>query len=191
MKLKPLPLFPLGVLLGLVGLTFWLSRYVAGDLGAARKAGAGDPDIVVEQFVARKLSPEGDVQYVVQAKTMAHFPADDSSLLEQVVFTATNPGQPTIVAKAPRGRLIKGGDEVVMDGGVVIVSEQFGKSPAMTMRTPKLTLLPEEHLARSREGVVIESAQGVVRASHFELNNLARTLKLTKVNANLVSARQN
>lgn len=191
MSPRAVSLFPIVILMLLAALTFWLSRYVSGDLASVRKADLGDPDIVVERFVARKMSPDGNVQYVVTASRMAHYPADDSSLLENVVFTATTPNQPTVVARAPRGKLVAGGDEVLLEGGVVVDSSGYGKSPPMRLKTPRMTLLPEKHLVSSRDGVVIESAQGVIRAARFELNNLAQTLKLTRINATLSSTSSN
>jgi len=186
---RSFPVLPLGVLVLLLALTFWLSRYVSGDGSVARELGRNDPDVVVERFVARKLSPTGDVQYVLTAETMTHFPVDDSSRLDQVVFTATTPGQPQLVAKSPTARLISGGNEVVMEGGVVIDSSPFGSSPAMKLRTPRLTVLPEKNTASSKEGVVIESAQGVMNAASFELNNLTKTLRMDKMRATLTSGK--
>ncbi len=189
MKARSLPLLPLGVLLLLLVLTFWLSRYVASDATRSRDPGRNDPDVVIERFTARKLSPTGDVQYVLTARTMTHFPVNDSSLLEEVVFTATTPGQPVMTARAPRARLVAGGDEVIMEGGVVIDSSESGKSPAMKLTTPRLTVLPEKNTASSQEGVVIESTHGVIKAAGFELNNLTKTLHMTQMSATLVSAK--
>jgi lipopolysaccharide export system protein LptC len=180
-------MLPIGILLLLLVLTTWLSRYVALDTERTRDLGRNDPDVIVERFTATKLSPTGDVQYTVTAKTMAHFPADDSSTLEDVVFTSTVTGQPTLVATAPRGRLLAGGDQVVMEGGVVVNSGQTGQTPAMTLRTPSMTVLPEKSTASSSEGVVVESVQGVINAAQFELNNATRTLRMSSINARLVS----
>jgi lipopolysaccharide export system protein LptC len=186
---RSLPILPLGVLILLLALTTWLSRYVGTDGARGREMGRNDPDVVVERFVARKLSPTGDVQYVLTANTMTHYPADDSSRLDQVVFTATTPGQPKLVAKSPTARLLSGGDEVVMEGGVLVNSSEFGSTPAMTLNTPRLTVLPEKNTAFSKEGVVIESSQGVMTAASFELNNKMKTLQMSKMRATLTSGK--
>ncbi len=186
---RSLPLLPLGVLVLLLALTTWLSRYVGTEATRGREPGRNDPDVIVERFVARKLSPTGDVQYVLTANTMTHYPADDSSRLEQVVFSSTAPGQPSLVAKSPIARLLSGGDEVVMEGGVVVDSSEFGRSPAMTLSTPRLTVLPEKNTTFSKEGVVIESRQGVMTAASFELNNKTQTLQMSNMRATLTSGR--
>ncbi len=186
---RALPLLPMGILLLLAVMTFWLSRFVEDDAARTLANKRHDPDVVVEKFTAQKLSPSGDVQYVVSADKMAHFPDDDSSVLESIVFTATALDRPTVIARAPIGRVIKGGDEIAMEGGVVVNADATGHSPAMQMRTPTLLLVPEKNLALSNDGVVIESVQGVMHASRFELNSNTRELSLTRLKATLRSGK--
>lgn len=185
---RALPILPLGILLLLAGLTFWLSQYVTTETARTHNK-RQDPDVIIEKFSAQKLSPAGDVQYVVTANKMTHYPHDDSSHLEQVVFTATTPGRPQLTMRAPRGRSTNGGDEIVMEGGVVVDTEAQGRSPAMQLRTPKLTVLPEKNIARSNEGVVVESMQGVMKAAAFELNSATQELRMDRFNARLKSGR--
>jgi lipopolysaccharide export system protein LptC len=184
---RSVPYLPVGMLLLLALMTLWLSRYVGTESTRPRDAQRNDPDVIVEQFTAKKLSPSGDVQYVVTAKRMTHYPARDASVLEDVVFTSTVPGQPVLVATAPTGRLLSGGDEVVMEGGVVVDSRGAGRSPPMQLRTPTLTVFPEKNLAQSNQGVVIESAQGIMRAASFELNNATRMLQMKQLDATFKS----
>jgi lipopolysaccharide export system protein LptC len=186
---RTIPLLPLGILLLLAGMTFWLSSYVENQGIEKANNKRNDPDVVIEKFSAQKLSPAGEVQYVVTADKMTHYPLDDSAVLEKIVFTATTPGRPKTVARAPRGISKNGGDEIVMEGGVMIDSAAAGRSPAMQLKTPKLTVLPEQNIARSTDGVAIESVQGVMNAASFELNNATQELKMTKFNARLKSGK--
>jgi lipopolysaccharide export system protein LptC len=174
---RTLPLLPLGVLTLLVVLTFWLSSFV--DNGAARKAAAlrHDPDLIIEKFSARTLNETGTVQYTVSAEKMMHYPDDDSSLLADMVFTSSQPGQPKLTARAPQGQLLKGGDEIIMSGDVVVDSNAIEKMPAMTIKTPKLTALPKQHIISSKDGVVIERIDGTLKAATLELNNATREIK--------------
>jgi lipopolysaccharide export system protein LptC len=170
MRGRNIPIMPLAILALLGGLMFWLSQYAATN--AARNAGRDrhDPDVIIEQFTARKLSPAGDIQYVLTAKKMTHYADDDSAVFESVVFQSTSPGQPTLIARAPTGKSFEGGNRIELEGGVV-VNSQGGSTADMTMTTPRATILPEENLARSDAGVVVDSAQGRLRAASFELNN--------------------
>jgi LPS export ABC transporter protein LptC len=94
-----------------------------------------------------------------------------------------------MTARAPRATSKNGGDEIVMEGGVVIDAEASGRSPAMQLKTPKLTVLPEQNIARSIEGVAIVSVQGVMNAASFELNNATQQLTMAKFNARLKSGK--
>lgn len=189
MNERSLPLLPLGVLVLLACLTFWLSRYVEEESMRKTQSQRNDPDIVIEKFTAQKLSPEGDVQYVIKADKMVHYPQDDSAVFDRVVFTSVAPNQPKMTLRAPRGQSFKGGDEIVMDGGVVINAAANGRSPEMKMTTAKLTVLPEQNIARSNDSVVIESVQGVMKAANFELNNATRELRMDRVKAVLKSGK--
>ena len=174
---RNLPLLPLGVLALLVALTFWLSGFVqqSGTKGDGDKR--HDPDLVIENFAARKLNQAGDIQYVVNARKMIHYADDDSSVLEQIKFRVTEPGKPVVTATAPRGELIRrddGSDEVWMRGGVVVASEADSKHAELKFSTPTVTIFPDNNFMRAREGVVIENMAGRMTAQNFELNTETR-----------------
>ena len=173
----------------LVALTFWLSRFVQPLDSKADSKGRHTPDLIVEKFSAQKLSEKGDVQYTVNADKMSHFADDDSSALENVIFVATEAGQPKLTARSPRGQLLKGGDEVQMDGGVVMDAEKGERSPPLKLTTPKLTILPKENLAKSNDGVVLDWPSGKVTAAGFVLNTVTKVVRLERLNASYASPR--
>lgn len=183
MSVRSLPALPLAVLMLLVALTFWLNQFV--QIPGARADGnkRHDPDLVVENFAAQALSATGEVQYTVKAEKMAHFPDDDSSLLETVVFTALHPNLPPIVARAPRGRLLAGVDEVIMDGGVLVTSEKSAKYQPLRLSTPTLSIFPDKNIARSTEGVRVDSPTAQLTASKMELNSLTRRIVMERGHA--------
>src|SRR6187399_2940330 len=107
----------------LVGLTLWLNNLV--QVPAARADGSmrHDPDLIVENFNARKLGLDGAVQYTLVARKMVHYPDDDSALLESITLEAFEPKQPKMTITAKNGRLEQGGDRVFIEGNVVVVRE--------------------------------------------------------------------
>ena len=185
MNARPIPLLPLSVLILLVALTFWLSRFVQSDDVRSAALERHDPDLIIENFAALKLSEAGDVEYAVNAGKMIHFRDDDSSMLERVVLTAIQPHHPKITATAPRGQLFKrpdGADEVMMDGGVRIETEPDDRYPPLKLATPRLTVIPDKNIARSTDGVVMESPTGMLTAKSFLLNTLTRRIVFEVVN---------
>ncbi|HEX9390498.1 MAG TPA: LPS export ABC transporter periplasmic protein LptC [Usitatibacteraceae bacterium] len=178
---RGLPLLPLSALAVLVILTFWLSRFVQPHNFRADGKSRHDPDLVVDKFVAQKLSPVGDVQYILRADSMMHYPDDDSSMLKTVLFTATEIGKPPLTANAPQGRLLGAEDEILLEGGVVIQTEASGKLPPIKLSTPKLTILTKKNIASSKDGVLMESPTTRINAASFELNSQTRVLVLNRV----------
>jgi lipopolysaccharide export system protein LptC len=168
---RSFPLLPFAVLIVLAALSFWLSQLTQSNAANANSAARNDPDMIIEKFSAQKLSETGDVQYSLNADKMTHLPATDTALLEAVVFKAATPEKPTVTARAPRGSSLRGGEEVILEGGVTLSSTASGAIAAAVFTTPKLTLLPDAQIARSVDGVVAESAMGTITAQKFEFNN--------------------
>lgn len=178
MSARSLPALPIAVLAALVALTFWLNQFVQIPRTRADGNKRHDPDLVVENFTAQALGPTGEVQYTVKAAKMAHFPDDDSSLLDRVVFTALHADLPPIVAQAPRGRLLGGTDEVIMEGGVLVTSEKTERYQPLRLSTPTLNVFPDKNIARSTDGVRLDSPTGQLTARRMELNSLTRRIRL-------------
>ncbi len=168
----------------LVALTFWLSRFAQSPEKLSGNKLLHEPDLIIENFAARKLSISGDVQYAVNAVKMSHFPDDDSSHLEKVTLIATDANQSSMTITAPEGQLVRkvdGSDEVMMKGGVLVHTVATTKYPEMKLVTPKLTVLPESHQARSVDGVVLESAAGTLTAKSFLLSTMTRRVVFDSV----------
>ena len=178
MNFRSLPALPLAVLIILAALTYWLNQFV--QLSAARGDGnkRHDPDLIVESFTAQALGETGELQYTVKAAKLAHFPDDDSSAMETVVFTALHPSLPPVVAIAPRGRLRAGVDEVIMEGGVLVTSERSEKYPPLKLATPSINIFPEKNLVLASEGVRVDSPTSQLTAKKMELNSLTRRVLL-------------
>jgi lipopolysaccharide export system protein LptC len=180
---RPTSWLPLAVLALLVGLTLWLDALVQPPTARADGTKRHDPDLMVENFSARKLGLNGEVRYTLAARKMVHFPDDDSALLETVKLEAFEPQQPRLTATADRGRLEQGGDRVWIEGNVVLVREADAKVGRTRLTTEKLLVLPDDGIARTDVDVVIETPTGRAHARGMELDNNARVLKLDRVRA--------
>ena len=181
--MRPTTWLPLAVLGLLVGLTMWLNQLVQPAAPRSDGSTRHDPDVMVENFSARKLGVDGLVLYTLAARKMVHYPDDDSALLETVKLEAFEPRQPKMTATAERGRLEQGGDRVWVEGNVVIVREADAKAGRARLTTEKLLLLPDEGIARTNEAVTLESPEGHAHAIGMELDNQARVLRLDRVHA--------
>jgi lipopolysaccharide export system protein LptC len=180
---RPTSWLPLAVLALLVGLTLWLNALVQPQAPRASGALRHDPDLMVENFNARKLDTDGRVLYTLAARKMVHYPDDDSALLESVILEAFEPRQPKMTATADRGRLEEGGDRVWVEGNVVVVREADAKNERARLTTDKMLVLPDDGIARTSSDVLLETPSGHANARGMELDNRARTLRLDQVRA--------
>jgi lipopolysaccharide export system protein LptC len=183
MMIRPTSWLPLAVLALLVALTLWLNQLVQGPAARADGSLRHDPDLMVDNFNARKLGEDGRVLYTLAAKKMVHYPDDDSALLESVTLEAFEPRQPKLTVTADHGRLEQGGDRVWIEGNVVVVREADAKNEAARLTTDKLLVLPDEGIARTSTDVALDSPSGHATATGLEIDNRARTMKLDKVHA--------
>jgi lipopolysaccharide export system protein LptC len=180
---RPTSWLPLAVLGLLVGLTLWLNTLVQPAGTRADGTLRHDPDLIVENFNARKLGEDGKVLYTLVARKMVHYPDDDSSLLETLDLDAYQPRQPRVNITAERGRLEKGGERVWVEGNVVVKRDAAERVEPLRITTERLLVLPDEGIARTSSEVVMESPSGRTTAAGLELNNTDRTLRLNGVRA--------
>ena len=180
---RPASWLPLAALALLVGLTLWLNTLVQPREVRADGSLRHDPDLMVENFNARKLGEDGAVLYTLAAKKMVHYPDDDSALLHSVTLEAFEPRQPKMTITADQGRLEQGGERVWIEGNVVIVRDADAKTEAARLMTDKLLVLPDDGKARTDTEVRMQSASAHAVAASLELDNRTRTLTLDRVRA--------
>ena len=180
---RPTSWLPLAVLALLVGLTLWLNQLVQPPVARADGSRRHDPDLIVENFNARKLGTDGRVLYTLAASRMVHYPDDNSSHLERVKLEAFEPQQPRMTVTADQGRLEQGSDRVWIEGNVVVVREADERNEPARLTTQRLLVLPDEGIAKTDSEVVLESPSGRAHAAGFELDNQKRILKLERVRA--------
>ena len=181
--IRPTTWLPLAALSLLVLLTLWLNQLVQAPVARADGSTRHDPDLIVENFNARKLSDDGRVLYTLEARKMVHYPDDDSALLESVKVEAYEPKQPRMMITADNGRLEQGGERILIEGNVVVVRDADAKVDAARITTQKLLVLPDAGIARTDTDVKLESARVETLAEALEIDNRARTMKLDRVRA--------
>ncbi len=173
---------PIAFLILLVALTFWLNQVVQNTPAVRKSSDAKhEPKIVIDNFSARSLNAAGEVQYVLKAKQMQHFDDDSSSQLKDVKLVASAPNQPQLTVTAETASVLDSGSEITLKGNVLLRTQASVKIPALKISTPKLTVLPDENIAKSVDGAVIDGARQRTTMSAFTLNNEKRTFEMRNV----------
>ena len=171
-------LFPIGILLVLAGLTFWL-RY-ASELPGTRHDGQfrHDPDYIVSDATLRKIDQTGRLQYTLKATDIRHYPDDDSSELLRPNLVYLSAKKPTVTMSAERGHLSKDAEQVDLYGNVRITRAATAKDPELVAMTPELTVLPDDEKAFTRQPVLITQGKSWVKGVGMQVDNRAQTYVL-------------
>ena len=177
MKFSTTRLFPLGLMLALALLTFYLERAVREDETptAARRH---DPDYYVVNFTTTTYNAEGAAETRMSAERMVHYPDDDTTELVEPRVLQSKPNEPRYSVRAERGQLSRDGDEVFLYGGVLLVREASEHGPEARMTTEFLHVLRERSLVRTDKEVKIVEGSRSLQGRGMEYNNLSRELVL-------------
>jgi lipopolysaccharide export system protein LptC len=177
MKGRYLAWVPVVLVAGLAGLTFWLDQKVRPERSSDSRL-YGQPDFVVENFVATRMSLEGTPSYAVRAKRMEHYLEEDSSSLVEPELTHFDPQKAPLSIRADQGRLDKQAENAYFIGHVQVRREAYADNPEMVLYTSYLHVVPELEVASTDKEVKVVSGNSTVEAVGLEFNNKTRTINL-------------
>lgn len=178
MRLPTTRLFPLGLMLVLAALTFYLDRTVNED-DAHPSLRRHDPDYLVVNFVTTTYNRDGKAESMLSADRMAHYPDDDTTELTSPRVVQTKPAEPKITVRADRGRLSRDGEDIYLYDNVVLEREAGAGRTAARLTTEYLQVVRDRSLARTdREVRIVEEARSLSgrgmeysnETQHFTLN---------------------
>lgn len=130
-------------ILGLIGLFgIWLQTALLEDTPEEQNfKQRHDPDYYVENFTATGLDKNGQRKFVIEAERMAHFPDDDTALLDNPHVIEFQQGFAPRHTYADSGWMSSSGDEILLTGNVKIVVEADSRSPGGTMKAKRMRII--------------------------------------------------
>ncbi|MDQ3260765.1 MAG: LPS export ABC transporter periplasmic protein LptC [Pseudomonadota bacterium] len=173
---------PLGILLLLAGLTFWLMRIVEVKQPQPDKK-RHDPDMIVENFTARQLGLDGGERYTITARKMLHFPDDDSTLLDGVQFSAKEKNDAPLQVTSERAKLTGKADEIFFLDRVQIVRDPFQGYQRLVGDTTYFHVIPDLGIGKTDQPISLREGDNVMTAEGMEINNKTRIAILSTVKA--------
>lgn len=166
-------LFPLLLVGTLAGLSFWLERVTQPQ--GIDKSGKyrHDPDYIVEGLTVRRFDTTGTLQHTLTAKSMAHFPDDDSTtaFAPHAVFHR----QPPATLTADTAWISKDGKEVRLDDNVRMTR---AGTPETVVTTTRLFIQPDDETAHSNAPVTITQGRSIVNGTGLTADNKIQTVTL-------------
>ncbi len=170
-------LFPIAVMLLLVGLTFWLQQAVMTKESRSDTLLRHDPDFIVDNFTVRRFSPAGDLQHTLVASRMVHYPDDDTSVASEPRVTFLKGPRPTRLT-AKQALIAADAREVELIGSVRGVREATASDPEIVFTSDRLTIFPDDELARTATAVTVTQGASVIRGVGLEADNKTQTYQL-------------
>jgi lipopolysaccharide export system protein LptC len=170
-------LFPLGLMLVLAALTFYLDRAVnEEDTHPALRR--HDPDYMVINFTTTSYDGNGFAQSSLSAEKMVHYPDDDTTELTAPRVVQSKPDQPKVTVRADRGKLSRDGEDIFLYNNVVLEREAgMGKASAR-LTTEYLQVVRDRSIARTDREVTIVEAGRSLAGRGMEYSNETRHFTL-------------
>ena len=100
-----------------------------------------DPDYYIENFTATGLDKNGERKFVIEAERMAHFPDDDTALLDFPHVIEYEADMAPRHTYADSGWMSSSGDEILLTGNVKIVVEADERGPGGTMKSKRMRIV--------------------------------------------------
>jgi lipopolysaccharide export system protein LptC len=176
-RLTTTRLFPLGLMLALALLTFYLERAVREDEAhpALRRH---DPDYLVSNFTTTTYNRDGNPETMLSAAKMVHYPDDDSTDLVGPRMVQSKPNEPRMTVSAERGAISRDGEEIFLYDNVVLVREALAERPEARMTTSFLHIVRDKSLVRTDREVEIVEDERRLSGRGMQYNNDSRLLEL-------------
>ncbi len=164
-----LPLLPL---LGLLAVTYWLNEQVQQETVKNDGKKPHIADAIMENFSALTLDEQGERRGIMAAKTLLHYPDDDSSELTQPHITSFSSNHPPVHITARHGLITKRGDEVFLQQSVLVRRIANGADqPEMRLHTEHLHFISDKDWCGTDDPVRVEQAQDILTAVGMDMDN--------------------
>jgi lipopolysaccharide export system protein LptC len=160
--------------------SFWLLQVMRGqDEGNAGNARNTEPDYIVDNFSFVRMAENGQPRYVVSGKRLTHHPIGDVSEIEQPVLQSMATEHPRMTMRADRARVLHQQDQVDLIGNVDVVRPATPTSKPMRIRTPELTVLPDEEIMKTDQPITMTIGAASVSGTGMVANNATQQIHLS------------
>ena len=130
----------IGVLGAMAGLGIWMQVNLLEP--AENKVAApltNEPDYYIQNFTATGRDEAG-VIYVLKAERLAHFPIDNTALLDKPHLVQYQEGKPARQTTSESGWMSGDGSEVLLTGNVEVTQFRTDADPGSVTRTQRLSV---------------------------------------------------
>lgn len=167
------------VLLAVVTVTsYWYSREMRRPTTRTPPS-PGTPDFVVQHVVLTQFDESGQARYKLFAEELSYFNENDDIDLTRPRLVSLLPDEPQLQASSARARVTNAGEQVLMTGDVLLQRAAAGNRPALTIRTERMTAIPDEERFSADVPVQIEQGGTRLAGAAMDYDNLKRVLTVS------------
>ena len=166
----------LAMLLALLGA--WLNQVVDQTPFVDDAGFAHEPDYIVEKFNALEFDLQGKPRHRLEALRMTHYMDDDTTVLDQPVFTSLDPQLPVQVTSR-RAQMSADGKQVYFLGQVRVVRQGIDGQAPVTLDTEYLHVSPDDRIMRTDRNVTMQQGASVIRANKLLVDDRSQLMTLS------------
>lgn len=158
--------------------SYWYAREMRRP--AQRSAPSpGTPDFIVDRVVLTQFDESGQARYKLFAEQLTHVSENDDIELVRPRLVGLQPNQPQVQASSRKAKVTNGGEKVLLQDDVLIQRAASGGEPRLTIRSERMTALPDEERFVSEVPVQIVQGESQLSGAAMDYNNLRRVLTVT------------
>ena len=167
--------FPIGLMLILAALSYWLNIVAAADPVDIGGRFRHDPDTIVKHFDAISYDEAGNRKAGLRGAELRHFPDDESSVIQKPLLQRFTINMGTSTVNANQAVVNSDGSEVDLTGDVKAVRPAQRGKPALTLTAPHMHVLVDEERARTPGFARIQQGNSWISGTGFEADNVTQT----------------
>lgn len=154
--------FALLALVAVAGLSGWLLQTVEAPTTASPGKTRHDPDFYLKDFTLTTMDKTGAPRNRLVSPSMVHYADDNSSEVDQPSMQVFSKNGPPWHIDAGTGWLAAEGKTVILRDGVVIRQTNAEQGRETIIRTPDLTIKPDDEYAETASPVNYSDGTGTV-----------------------------
>ena len=147
------------------------------------------PSFTAEKIKVTQFDASGVPSHQLSAGKVVYY-SDERIVADGLEYATLTPGKPRLTATAASGSTDDGGKTVNLSGGVTVVRDAWGKTPAMRFETANLLAYPDTQHFVASSAVSFQRGKDSTTAGGMDYQHADGTLKLAGRVRTRVAARR-
>ncbi len=158
--------------------SFWLVQVMQGEENAAGFNAGNEPDYIVDNFSWVRMSEAGKPRYVISGERLTHRPVDNTAHVDKPVVQSLTDEHPPMTMTSDSALVSQNQNQIDLTGNVDIRRPAGPTSQPLRIRTPALTVLPDEDIVKTDKPIEMKLGASSVTGVGMVANNATQQVHL-------------